>query len=192
MVGLAVLYFTFHRGGAWSTRKSLWQPLKKVFERNYAETFFVAQPLICALFSNFYCHLNFKLFSKSSLTLSSLVFTINFLPTAIKVRVLKRVKQRISDHDDPWSVGPASYMYTVKVLKTFKGSFNENEIIQLKTSAHGSMCGVHLNVKRKYGKTKYILTGRRGNGQLEIMMCDWHEPWGKNTLEQIRKISNKC
>ena len=54
-----------------------------------------------------------------------------------------------------------SYSYTVKVLNTFKGSFNENEIIQLKTPVLGSLCGVHLNVKRKYGKTKYILTGRQ-------------------------------
>lgn len=109
---------------------------------------------------------------------------------AIKAKVLKRSKPRISDDDDPWSVGPASY--TVKVLNTFKGSFNENEIIQLKTPALESLCGVHLNVKRKYGKTKYILTGRRSNGQLEIMLCDWFEPWSKNTLKQIRKISSKC
>ena len=130
------------------------------------------------------------MFSNSSLTLSSLVFTINFITTAIKAKVLKKSKPRISDDDDPWSVGPASY--TVKVLNTFKGSFNENEIIQLKTPALESLCGVHLNVKRKYGKTKYILTGRRSNGQLEIMLCDWFEPWSKNTLKQIRKISNKC
>ena len=127
---------------------------------------------------------------QSSLTLSSLVFTINFLTTAIKVRVLKKFEPRIPDyHDDPWSVGGANY--TVKVLKTFKGSFRENEIIRFKTPPRG-MCDVKLNDKRKYGETKYLLTGRRSNWPLEIMSCAWHEPWSKNTLQRIRKISNKC
>ena len=125
------------------------------------------------------------MFSKSSLTLSSLVFTINFITTAIKAKVLKRSKPRISDDDDPWSVGPASY--TVKVLNTFKGSFNENEIIQLKTPALESLCGVHLNVNGEY-----LLTGGKNFGPFDIMLCDWFEPWSKKTFKQIRKFSKKC
>ena len=137
------------------------------------------------MFSNFHRHLNFKLFSKSSLTLSSLVFTINFPKTAIRAKVLRGFRPEISESDDPWSVGPASY--TVKVLKTFKGSLHENEITRLETPANEGLCGVHLNVN-----SEYLLTGRKSFGPLEIMLCDWFEPWSKKTFKQIRKFSKKC
>ena len=137
------------------------------------------------MFSNFHRHLNFKLFSKCSLTLSSLVFTINFPKTAIRAKVLRGFRPEISESDDPWSAGPASY--TVKVLKTFKGSLHKNEITRLETPANEGLCGVHLNVNGEY-----LLTGRKSFGPLEIMLCDWFEPWSKKTFKQIRKFSKKC
>ena len=125
------------------------------------------------------------MFSKSSLTLSSLVFTINFPKTAIRAKVLRRFPPELSESDDPWSVGPASY--TVKVLKTFKGSLHENEITRLETPANGGLCGVHLNVNGEY-----LLTGGKNFGPFDIMLCDWFEPWSKKTFKQIRKFSKKC
>ena len=187
LVGLAILYFTFQRGGAWSiNHKILIVPIKKRFFWTQSWwNLFSSLSAYILLFSNFHRHLNFKLFSKSSLTLSSLVFIINFPKTAIRAKVLRGFRPEISESDDPWSAGPASY--TVKVLKTFKGSLHENEITRLETPANEGLCGVHLNVNGEY-----LLTGRKSFGPLEIMLCDWFEPWSKKTFKQIRKFSKKC
>ena len=46
--------------------------------------------------------------------------TFNFFSTAIKAKILKRSQPKISDEDDPLSVGPV--VYIIKVLRTFNGT----------------------------------------------------------------------
>ena len=82
--------------------------------------------------------------------------TFNFFSTAIKAKILKRSQPKISDEDDPLSVG--TVVYIIKVLRTFKGTFDEKEIVELKTPTNGieNFCKVKLNVKETY-----LLTGKK-------------------------------
>ena len=113
--------------------------------------------------------------------------TFNFFSTAIKAKILKRSQPKISDEDDPLSVGPV--VYIIKVLRTFKGTFDEKEIVELKTPTDGieDFCKVKFNVKETY-----LLTGKKGEGQLEIWQCDWHELWKDDTRKKIREAQKKC
>ena len=113
--------------------------------------------------------------------------TFNFFSTAIRAKILKRSQPKISDEDDPLSVGPV--VYIIKVLRTFKGTFDEKEIVELKTPTNGieNFCKVKLNVKETY-----LLTGKKGEGQLEIWQCDWHELWKDETRKKIREAQKKC
>lgn len=75
--------------------------------------------------------------------------------------------------------------YIIKVLRTCKGTFDEKEIVELKTPTNGieNFCKVKLNVKETY-----LLTGKKGEGQLEI----WHELWKDETRKKIREAQKKC
>ena len=111
--------------------------------------------------------------------------TFNFFSTAIKAKILKRSQPKISDEDDPLSVGPV--VYIIKVLRTFKGTFDEKEIHKTPTNGIENFCKVKLNVKETY-----LLTGKKGEGQLEIWQCDWHELWKDETRKKIREAQKKC
>ena len=90
--------------------------------------------------------------------------------------------------DDPLSVG--SVIYKIKVTQSFIGSFDEKEIVELKTKADEAQCGVHLNLEGT--QNIYLLTGGNSNGQLEIELCGWYEPWKDDTRKKIRKALKKC
>ena len=110
-----------------------------------------------------------------------------FSLTAIRAKVLSE------SHNN-------SRVYTVKILKTFKGSKeitgiiasqvkgtgkrkNKNKVARITTDLDSAACGVLLDQSKTY-----LLLGHIDEQKLQIDSCQWHALWTSITAQQRRGL----